>query len=231
MKQKAKKTFISKIKGEKRNTDLSLLNDITNNIYNNTNNNNNNKEKIKGKKEGHSSSDLITKNKSKPKHKNKNKKKIKYDSIVFKMIQCRNNKKWKLNYVFCVSEFLTFEENLSIRIVCKLFNDGIIMRYRFLEENILFSMDNKIHEKIRKEYKINNKKKDIKLFNELVEGTDKTKITKKEKEFNAIILNKRPSGNFSKKQLLINMINNKDFISIKSRIKSGEISIPRNLCV
>ncbi len=229
MRQKAKKTFISKIKGEKRNTDLSLLNDITNNIYNN---NKNKEEKIKGKKEEHSSSDLITKNKNKsnPKHKNKNKKKIKYDSIVFKMIQCRNNKKWKLNYVFCVSEFLTFEENLSIRIVCKLFNDGIIMRYRFLKEKILFSMDNKIHEKIRKEYKINNKKKNISLFNELINENDKNDNDKKQKRISDIF-NKSENGNFSKKQMLINMINNKNYISIKYRVKNGEFSVPHNLFV
>ena len=154
----------------------------------------------------------------------------KYDSIVFKMIQCRNNKKWKLNYVFCVSEFLTFEENLSIRIVCKLFNDGIIMRYRFLEENILFSMDNKIHEKIRKEYKINNKKKNISLFNELINENDKNDNDIKQKR-NSDIFNKRENGNFSKKQMLINMINNKNYISIKYRVKNGEFSVPHNLFV
>ena len=87
-------------------------------------------------------------------------------------------KKWKSNIVYSVSEFLTFEENLSIRLVCKLFNNGIMMKYEFLKENILFSMDTKIHEKIRKEYKIDNKKKNITLINELVEENTDQEVTK-----------------------------------------------------
>ena len=223
MKSKAKRNPNNNLYLEKKNAYLLQSNDIANMIYN--------KKKEYTENEENSNKN-ISKNEliSEPKKRNKNK--IKYDPIIFRMIQRKNIKKWKSNIVCCVSMFLNFEENLSLRLVCKLFNNGILNRYEFLkQENILFTTNNKIHEKIRKEYKINNKKKDIKLFNELVEGTDKTKITKKEKEFNDIILNKRPSGNFSKKQLLINMINNKDFISIKSRIKSGEISIPRNLCV
>jgi hypothetical protein len=174
------------------------------------------------------SNDLSTKANKKPKQKNK--KKIKYDPIVFRMIQSRNNKKWKLNIVFCVSEFLTFEENLYIRLVCHLFNNGIIMRYHFLKENILFSMDKKIHEKIRKEYEINNKKKNITLFNELVNENDKSDNKKKEKR-NSDIFGKRENGNFSKKQMLINMINNKNFVSIKYRVKNGEFFVPHNLFV
>ena len=36
------------------------------------------------------------------------------------MIQSHNKKKWNINIVFSVSEFLSFEENLSIRLVCHL---------------------------------------------------------------------------------------------------------------
>jgi hypothetical protein len=223
MKQKARKNLISKIKEEKKKTDLSLLNDITNCIFNNKE-----EEKMNKDEKNTKSNDLSTKANKKPKQKNK--KKIKYDSIVFRMIQSRNNKKWKLNIVFCVSEFLTFEENLYIRLVCHLFNNGIIMRYHFLKENILFSMDKKIHEKIRKEYEINNKKKNITLFNELVNENDKSDNNKKEKR-NSDIFGKRENGNFSKKQMLINMINNKNFVSIKYRVKNGEFFVPHNLFV
>ena len=222
MKQKAKRNPYHKLTLEKKNVELCLLNDITNKLFfNNIENNNNEKENFtKNKKD---------KSKSKPKYKNKNK--IQYDPIIFRMIQRRNSKNWKSNIVYCVSEFLTFEENLSLRLVCKLFNNGIENRYEFLKENFVFTTNNKIHEKIRKEYKINNKKKNILLFNEIIEGTNKKKLTKKEKEINALLYNKRETGNFSKKQMLINMINNKDFYSIKSRVKSGELLVPNNLTV
>ena len=222
MKQKAKRDPRNKLKLEKKNVDLCLLNDITNTIFFN--------HESQNKKEN-TTKNNENRSKSKPKYKNKNKNKIQYDPIIFRMIQSHNRKKWNSNIVYIVSEFLTFEENLSLRLVCKLFNNGIEKRYQFLKENIVFTNNNKIHEKIRKEYKINNKKKNILLFNEIVEGDNKKKLTKKEKEINALLLNKRQSVNFSKKQMLINMINNKDFISIKSRIKSGELSVPHNLCV
>jgi hypothetical protein len=147
------------------------------------------------------------------------------------MIQNHNRKKWKSNLVYIISEFLTFEEILSLRLVCKLFNNGIESRYKFLKENILFTNNNKIHDKIRKEYKINNKNKNIMLLNEMTEGGDKSKITKKEKEINALLYNKRPTGNFSKKQLLITMVNNKNFMSIKSKVRNGEFFVPKNLNV
>lgn len=214
MKQKARrKNKNTKLKIEKRKADLILLNDITNQIFN---------------KKENTSKDIVTE--PKPKSKSKNKKKIKYDPIVFRMIQSRNMKKWKSNIVYSVSEFLTFEENLSIRLVCKLFNNGIMMKYEFLKENILFSMDTKIHEKIRKEYKIDNKRKNITLINELVEeNMDQDKKNKGKRISNPF--NKREAGNFSKKQMLINMINNKDYISIKYRVKKGEFFVPYNLCV
>ena len=66
------------------------------------------------------------------------------------MIQSKNSKKWKQNIVFCISTFLTFEENLNLRLVCKLFNNGIINRYNFLKENIVFTNNNKIYEKKKK---------------------------------------------------------------------------------
>ena len=214
MKQKArKKNKNTKLKIEKRKADLLLLNDITNQIFN---------------KKENTSKDIITE--PKDKSKSKNKKKIKYDPIVFRMIQSKNMKKWKSNIVYSVSEFLTFEENLSIRLVCKLFNNGIMMRYEFLKENILFSMDKKIHEKIRKEYKIDNKRKNIALINELVEeNMDQDKNNKGKRISNPF--NKKETGNFSKKQMLISMINNKDYISIKYRVKKGEFFVPYNLCV
>ena len=221
MKSKAKRNPNGKLNIEKKNTDLHLLDDITNIMQNKKEHNTKKEEKSKNIK-----SDIEFKSKKRTKNK------IKYDPIIFRMIQHKNKKKFNSNIIYCISLFLTFKENLSLRLICKLFNNGILNRYDFLKkENILFTTNNKIHEKIRKEYKIDNKKKDIMLFNELVEGTDKSKITKKEKEFNAIILNKRPIGNFSKKQLLINMINNKDYISIKSRIKSGDFSVPKNLFI
>ena len=213
MKQKAKRIPNSKLEIKKKKIDFSLLDSITNKL-------------LLGDSPKIGEENNLTKYESKPKNKNKNK--IQYDPIIFKMIQNHNSKKWKSNIVFCISEFLTFEESLSLRIVCKMFNSGIESRYLFLKENILFTNNNKIHEKIRKEYKI-NKKKNLILLNEIAEGQKNSQITRKEKEMNALLFNKRKTGNFSKKQLFITMVNNKNYMSIKSKLKKGEFSMPKNL--
>jgi hypothetical protein len=215
MKQKAKSHLNSKITLEKRNDEnISSLNFITNKLLLN--------EEQKNKKGKNNKTQIITK------AKHNNNKKIKYDPIIFRMIQSHNKKKWNANIVFSVSEFLNFEENLSLRLVCHLFNDGIKNRYEFLKENIVFSMDKRLHEKIRKEYNIQNEKKKS-LFSNLI-GENFEEENDKGKKYN-LLSSEKETGNFSKKQLLIDMINNKYFISIKYRVKKGEFFIPNNLAV
>ena len=217
MKQKVKSHLNSKLTLEKRNDfKISTLNDITNKLFLN-------EEQKKKKDKSNKTQNII-------KVKHKNNKKIKYDPIIFKMIQSRNKKKWNTNIVFSVSEFLSFEENLSIRLVCHLFNDGIKNRYEFLKENIVFSMDKRLHEKIRKEYKIHHEKKKS-LFSDLIgESIEEENQIEDGKKYN-LLNSEKETGNFSKKQLLIDMINNKYFISIKYRIKKGEFFVPNNLSV
>jgi len=217
MKKKAKSHLNSKITLEKKNDNRLLsLKDITNKLLSDE----------EQKKEG----DKNNKTRNIAKAKNKNNKKIKYDPIIFRMIQSHNKKKWNVNIVFSVSKFLSFEENLSIRLVCHLFNDGIKNRYEFLKEDIVFSMDKRLHEKIREEYKIHHEKKKS-LFSDLLGENieEENKIENNEKY--SLPCNEKETGNFSKKQLLIDMINNKYFISIKYRVKKGEFSIPNNLSV
>ena len=109
-------------------------------------------------------------------------------------------------------------------------NDGIKNRYEFLKENIVFSMDKRLHEKIRKEYKIHTEKKKS-LFSDLIgENIDEDNQIENGK-INNLLSSETETGNFSKKQLLIDMINNKYFISIKYRVKKGEFFVPNNLSV
>ena len=215
MKQKAKRNLSNKFFMEKKNVDnFIVFKNISNKLM--ISNKDNNKK------------DNISKNITKPKHQNK--KKVKYDPIIFRMIQSHNKKKWNSNMVICVSIFLNFEENLYIRLVCKLFNEGIQKRYEFLKENIVFSMDKKIHEKIRKEYLINNKNKS--LFDGLgEENNEKENKNKSQRDSLSLSFNKNETGNFSKKQILISMINNKDYISIKYRVKKRELFVPHYLSV
>lgn len=174
----------------------------------------------------------ITKPKSRSIIKNK-KKKIKYDPFVFHMIQNKNKKKWKSNIVYCVANFMSFEECLSLRLVCKLFNDGIKMKYDFLQTDIVFSSDEKLCEKIRNEYNIiNQNKKDKMIFKELFE--DNGEDYRKDKDYQIykdFEFNKREVSNFSKKNMLSNMIYNKYFMSIKYKTKKGEIYIPKNFII
>ena len=88
MKQKAKRDPRNKLKLEKKNVDLCLLNDITNTIFFN--------HEGQNKKENNTKNNE-NKSKSKPKYKNKNK--IQYDPIIFRMIQSHNRKKWNWKYI------------------------------------------------------------------------------------------------------------------------------------
>ena len=227
MKQKAK-NYINKENIEKKCSNIILINNSfqdhekeNDQINNNTNLLNKN-------------SNIITKLKQNSKNKNKIKK-IKYDPFVFHMIQNRNMKKWKSNIVYCVANYMTFEECLSLRLVCKLFNNGIKIKYDFLESDISFSSDEKIFEKIRKEYNIRNKNnKDKMIFKEIFEENGERGNDKKEKKYEIykdFEFNKREVSNFSKKNMLSNMIYNKCFMSIKYKTKKGELFVPKNFII
>ena len=225
MKQKASITHINEQNIEKKCSNIIVFSDSLEEFEkeNESINNNNNLH--------NKNSDIITK--VKPNQKNKNKiKKIKYDPFVFHMIQNRNMKKWKSNIVFCVANYMTFEECLSLRLVCKLFNNGIKNKYTFLESDILFSSDEKIFEKIRKEYNIKNKNnKDKILFKRLFEENENDKNEKKYEIYKDFEFNKREVSNFSKKNMLSNMIYNKCFMSIKYKTKKGELFVPKNFII
>ena len=184
-------------------------------------------------------SDEITKQKPNSKdnkYKKKKNKKIKYDKYVLHMIQNKNMKKWKSNLVYCVSNYMSFEENLSLRLVCKLFNEGIKLKYDFLKTNMLFSSDEKVIEKIRVEYNITNKnKKDKIIFKELFEDNNGDIFDKKDnheyKIYKDFEFNKREVSNFSKKNILFDMIYNKYYMSIKNKSKKGEFFMPKNFII
>ena len=184
-------------------------------------------------------SDEITKQKPNSKdnkYKKKKNKKIKYDTYVLHMIQNKNMKKWKSNLVYCVSNYMSFEENLSLRLVCKLFNEGIKLKYDFLKTNMLFSSDEKLIEKIRVEYNITNKKKKEKIiFEELFEDNNGDIFGKKDnheyKIYKDFEFNKREVSNFSKKNMLFDMIYNKYYMSIKNKSKKGEFFMPKNFII
>lgn len=169
------------------------------------------------------------------KNKKKKNKKIKYDKYVLHMLQNKNMKKWKSNLVYCVSNYMTFEENLSLRLVCKLFNEGIKIKYDFLKTNMLFTSDEKIIEKIKIEYNIINKnKKDKITFKELFEDKEADLNNKKDNKYEIykdFEFNKREVSNFSKKNILFDMIYNKYYMSIKNKSKKGEFFMPKNFII
>ena len=227
MKQKAK-NYINKENIEKKCSNIILINNSFQDHEKENDQINNNSNLL------NKNSNIITKLKQNSKNKNKIKK-IKYDPFVFHMIQNRNMKKWKSNIVYCVSNYMTFEECLSLRLVCKLFNNGIKIKYDFLESDISFSSDEKIFEKIRKEYNIKNKNnKDKMIFKEIFEENGEKENDKKEKKYEIykdFEFNKREVSNFSKKNMLSNMIYNKCFMSIKYKTKKGELFVPKNFII
>ena len=151
------------------------------------------------------------------------------------MLQNKNTKKWKSNLVYCISNYMTFEENLSLRLICKLFNEGIKIKYDFLKTNMLFSSDEKIIEKIRVEYNIVNKNKKDKInFKELFEDNETELEDKKDNKYKIykdFEFNKREVSNFSKKNMLFDMIYNKYYMSIKNKSKKGEFFMPKNFII
>ena len=227
MKQKAK-NYINKENIEKKCSNIILTNNSFQDHEKENDQINNNINLL------NKNSNIITKLKQNSKNKNKIKK-IKYDPFVFHMIQNRNMKKWKSNIVYCVSNYMTFEECLSLRLVCKLFNNGIKIKYDFLESDISFSFDEKIFEKIRKEYNIKNKNNKYKIiFKEIFEENGERENDKKEKKYEIykdFEFNKREVSNFSKKNMLSNMIYNKCFMSIKYKTKKGELFVPKNFII
>ena len=227
MKQKAK-NYINKENIEKKCSNIILINNSFQDHEKENDQINNNSNLL------NKNSNIITKLKQNSKNKNKIKK-IKYDHFVFHMIQNRNMKKWKSNIVYCVANYMTFEECLSLRLVCKLFNNGIKIKYDFLESDISFSFDEKIFEKIRKEYNIKNKNnKDKMVFKEIFEENGEKENDKKEKKYEIykdFEFNKREVSNFSKKNMLSNMIYNKCFMSIKYKTKKGELFVPKNFII
>ena len=177
-------------------------------------------------------SNLIKIDNSKKEKEKDNKKKIKYDPYVFRMIQNRNMKKWKSNIVYCVANYMTFEECLSLRLICKLFNDGIKIKYEFLNSDVLFSSDEKIFEKIRQDYNIiNQNKKEKEIFKEIFNENTDEESDKKNKIYKDFEFNKKEVSNFSKKNMLYNMIYNKYYMSIKYKTKKGEIFMPKNFII
>ena len=226
MKQKSENVILHKHNIEKKNSNIVFINNSFNSEKGNHDKNINiniNNKKINEK--------IVPK--SKPNNKNQIKK-IKYDPYVFRMIQNRNGKKWKSNIVFCVANYLSFEECLLLRLVCKLFNDGIKLKYNFLESDILFSSDEKVFEKIRNEYCIKNKKKDKIIFKELFDENSQNFNNANDKDYQIykdFEFNKNEVSNFSKKNILSNMIYNKYFMSIKNQSKNGKIFIPNNFII
>ena len=62
-------------------------------------------------------------------------------------------------------------------------------------------------------------------------------IKKKKKNFSFLYSNNKndfdstDKKTFSKKQILVNLINNKDYMIIKKKVKLGELQIPKKLCI
>ena len=228
MKQKVKNRYNHNHIMEKKCSNLVLMNDSI--IENEKVNEDFNIDKIFDNKKANLNTNPQTKSKDKKKNK-----KIKFDPFVFRMIQNRNMKKWKANIVYCVANYMTFGECLSLRLVCKLFNDGIKTKYDFLQSDILFSSDEKLFEKIRKEYNIINKSnKDKILLKELFDENLESDNNKKNKEYKIykdFEFNKKEVSNFSKKNILSNMIYNRYFMSIKYKTKKGELFVPKNFII
>lgn len=224
MKQKAK-NYINKENIEKKCSNIILINNSFQEHEKENEQINNNNNLL------NKNSNIITKLKQNSKNKNKIKK-IKYDPFVFHMIQNRNMKKWKSNIVFCVANYMTFEECLSLRLICKLFNDGIKIKYEFLNSDVLFSSDEKIFEKIRQDYNIiNQNKKEKEIFKEIFNENTDEESDKKNKIYKDFEFNKKEVSNFSKKNMLYNMIYNKYYMSIKYKTKKGEIFMPKNFII
>jgi len=162
-------------------------------------------------------------------------KKIKYCTLVSEIIKKSNKLKIKNSHIFSVVEFLHLTEKLNIRIICKQWNEMVklSLSHIFSKENYLNCIINNnissSNTKILLELKKSKRRTDLTDSDKKCELTN---LVNKEKiddynfsEFRFENSNKK----FSKKKVLVKLINSKNFNTIKNKLILGEMTKSRNI--
>ena len=122
---------------------------------------------------------------------------------------------WKRKQKKNKTIYFSFNEKLQLRLTCKLFNRSILDKLPFLEKENLINMNKRYFNSLKEKYDISyRKKKNQYLF----------------LKSNSKLFDSSEKKCFSKKQTLIKLLNNHDYMIIKNRIKLGLLDIPKKLC-
>jgi hypothetical protein len=178
-------------------------------------------------------------------------KKIKYCPLISKILN-KNNKKLKNPIIYSFLDFMNFFEKIQIRITCKQWNEIIKKQLPFLnQENFINcvvskstnyvgrdSLGNKKNIGVMGTYKKTNRKS----LASITINTNTTNNSINNDQYNNLhaIENNNMSNmtsfgfensdkKFSKKNVLVKLINSKNFNTIKNKVSLGEMTQSRNL--
>jgi hypothetical protein len=177
-------------------------------------------------------------------------KKIKYCSLISLMIK-KNNKKFTFPLIYSVMEYLNVNEKLLFRLISKQWNDVVVQQLPFLKNsNFINFIINKQNENPNSYYSIKNntsiissgvkiKKIARKSLSRVEENIQlERRYLQSEEEninFNRVstqsedILFENSNKKFSKKKVLVKLINSKNYNTIKSKVTLGQLTQSRNL--
>lgn len=153
--------------------------------------------------------------KGQPNHINKlnitKSKQIKYCSFVSNMLSKNNKYKIKQPAVLTIIDYLNIYEQLEVRVVSKMFNDCVKNKLDFLNsENLMSRSKIKLHS--------SNYKKELYKSYSMNMNDSTTNISFNQSE-----------EKFSRKKVLLNLISNKNFNTIKQRVELGRLTKSKNL--
>lgn len=173
------------------------------------------------------SSQQTNKIENKNQKKLRSRKRIGFDPLIKKMIQHNNVKNIKKFMVLSFIEYLPFKEVLQLRKICTLFDSAIKDKFKFLTNKNLLIFTKRDFNKIKIEHKIDG-------YEQLLEENSNNQSSNEETKFiyNNVFNNETtPIKTFSKQQMFYKMVQNKEYASLKQKIRNGELKKPKNFYI
>jgi hypothetical protein len=177
-------------------------------------------------------------------------KKIKYCSLISQMIK-KNNKKFTFPLIYSVMEYLNVNEKLIFRLISKQWNDVVVQQLPFLKDsNFINFIMNKQNENPNSFDSIKNNKsiltsgvkikkiarkslsrveENIQVERRYLQSGEENINFKRVSTQSEDILFENSNKKFSKKKVLVKLINSKNYNTIKSKVTLGQLTRSRNL--
>ena len=157
-------------------------------------------------------------------------KKIKYCSLISGMIKKNNKMKNKISMIFSIIEFLSLHEKLNIRIVCKQWNEisKQILSHIFSKENYLNCIINN-NVSVPGAIRLSPYKKRSESSSSTKKVQNLNLKNEDKKNYENELYFENSNKKFSKRKVLVKLINSKNFNTIKNKISLGDLTKSRNI--